>query len=236
MSVAHDASSKTATISQSEAAFSFTHTPVGVPRSALVVVFEYQTNVDDVLGVTYGGVALGAVAGGRALDTLTELGTCKAYHLGAGIPTAAQLVEVARNNNATTMGAMCATATADGDTEVTGVVLLQENQILAEQNVDDGRAAGASLRYAGLYTGFSLTGSTSPGVNTTALEALGLIGSAFAKLGVETVPGFGSRPVGFTSATADDVAEVLLAIREAAVVAAASGDLPFISQIGAQRF
>lgn len=203
--------------SASEASFSWSHTsPDGSPQGVLVFTFV-NANADNATGVTYGGAALSAVGGGRAVDTAGEAGDCKAWFLGASVPTGNVTVEVTRTNNANVMWATSITVTALTDTEVTGVQLLQENQTLSAVNVDDGSPGTNSLRFAGCNWG-------GPDVPTAdgSSTALGGIDFGARCIGTvqETTAGQGSRPVGFeTGATSDDVAAVHLAVRE--VVAAA---------------
>jgi len=218
MAVAHDAASEShtgTTGSTSEPSFSWTHTPVGTPRGVVVFVFNANSNAVDVTSVTYGGVSMTAVAGGEARDTSIEPGSCKAFFLGASIPTGAQTVVVNRNNNANIMYAGAATVTASSDTSISGTpVLLQEDTVLNEQNVNTG--ATTALRYAGAYNGGSFLIST--GANSTSLVGIDL-GSFTIGVVRETTAGSGSRPVGFGQVGTDDAAAVHLAIAEAAGIA-----------------
>lgn len=218
MAVAFDAVSEShtgTTGSTSEASYSWTHTPAGTPKGVVVFTFTSTSSVDAHNAVTYGGVAMTAVPGGFAQDTATEVGSTKAWFLGASIPTGAQTVAVTRNNNAVVCYAIAVTATAGGNTEATGVTLLQENQAPAEVNVDDGSPGTNSLRVAGLFFGGAVP---SAGANTTtnSSASISYSGARSSIVGWETTPGQGSRPVGF-SAGSDDVAQVALAIKESSV-------------------
>ncbi len=96
---------------------SFTHTPVGAPRS--VYVFAYSNSIgpynpsDDISSVTYGGVSLARVDTRAANDGSSEGARVWAYFLGAAIPTGAQTVAI---NGGTRF--FCITLTGDADTEV----------------------------------------------------------------------------------------------------------------------
>jgi len=173
MAVAHDAFSESHTdpnISQSEVSFSWTHTPSGTPKGVLVFTFVLLYGTDYATSVTYGGSSMTAVVGGSAVDSATEPGVCTAWFLGSSVPAGAQTVVVNRTNNTRRMGALCATVTATGDTATAGVVLLQEDQALAEQSVDDGSPGSNSVRYAGAYSGIAdfavpiMQGQTQPGL------------------------------------------------------------------------
>jgi hypothetical protein len=223
MAVAHDAAfeSHTGTTgSTSEASFTWTHTPVGTPAGVLVFTFVVNGTGDLATSVTYGGSSLTPVSGGRAVDTVGEPGDCKAWFLGASVPTGAQAVVVNRTNNATEMYAVSITVTAGADTETTGVTLLQENGAYTEQNVNDGSPGQNSVRYAGGYYG--RVSVPTIGANSTALHDIDF-GSFTASVARETTAGQGSRLVGWTQAQNDDRAAVHLAVREEFVPGAGSG-------------
>ena len=213
MAVAHDASSKSSGTSTNEASFTWTHTPSGTPRGVLVFTYAKASGPpDDALSVTYGGVSLTAVSGGRAADTAGEPADCKAWFLGSGIPTGAQSVVVNRTNNSTSMHAHCATVTAATDTGTGTPVLLQGDGTLAEQSVDDGSPGTNSVRYAGLY--FGDLAEPTIGANSTSLQNAFFGFDATSNLARETTAGQGARPVGFTDTSSDDRAGVHLAVKE----------------------
>ena len=214
MAVAHDAVSESHTsgYSASEASFSWTHTPVGTPRGVLVFTYNSGT-VEDALSVTYGGVSLTAVPGGRAVDTAGEPAGCTAWFLGSSIPTGAQSVVVNRTNDVSLMIAQCVTVTAASDTTTGTPVLVQEDGTVAEQSVDDGSPGTNSVRYAGFYSG-SATGSMATGANSTLIKDSAWTAVSDIKLARETTAGQGSRLVGFSYGTTDDRAGVHLAVKE----------------------
>jgi hypothetical protein len=221
MAVAHDAysaSHASGSFSQSEASFSWTHTPSGTPAGVLVYTFcgvgGNTGSTELATGVTYGGVALAAVTGGSAADTVTEPMRCTAWFLGASVPTGNQTVTITRTNNAVSMWAVAITVTASGNTDYAGVVLEQENQAITEENVDDGSPGSNSLRYVGIASGLStVSTSMTTGANSTRL-GYNEHASRGSMVTRETTAGQGSRPVGETAAT-DDLAAVYLAIKEA---------------------
>lgn len=153
------------------------------------------------------------VAGGQGIDTTTEPCRTDFFFLGTAVATGTQNVVVNRTNNTTIMYAVCATVTATGNTTYAGVTAANNDQALAEVNIDDGSPGrGASLRYGAVFSG--LASPPTAGANSTLLQSIdfGANGCAFV---CETVAGNGSRPVGF-SGTSDDVAAVYAAIIEAA--------------------
>ncbi len=153
-----------------------------------------------------------AVASGRAVDTATEAGDCKAWFLGSGVLTGTQAVVVNRTNNANVMYGVAITVTSTQATEATGVVLLQENAAVSEQSVTDGSPGTNSMRFAGVYSG--LATHPAAGANSTELQFFPAVAGAQSNSTVrETTAGQGSRSVGFSAAT-DDLAAVHLAIRE----------------------
>jgi hypothetical protein len=151
------------------------------------------------------------VSGGLAADTATETGFTEAWFLGSAVPTGNQTVEVTRTNNTFVSYAVAITVTAAGDSAVytSGIVLLQEDQALAEQSVDDGSPGSNSVRFAATFAG----GNNVPaaGANSTAVLELDLGPRTFAVVR-ETTAGQGSRSVGFAEAVSDDVAAVHLAV------------------------
>lgn len=216
MAVAYDAASEShtgTTASSSEASFSWTHTPVGTPAGVLVYVMSLGNPTDQSTGVTYGGVSLATDAAWEANDTLNEGGTCRAYYLGASVPTGAQTVVVSRANTIDHVYAVAITVTAASDTEVytAGVVLLEEDGTLAEQSVTDGSPGTDSLRFAG--GAFGHADVPAAGASSTAVHSID-IGVRVAAAVRETTAGQGSRSVGFSDALSDDRAVVHLAVRE----------------------
>ena len=216
MPVAYDNVSESHTLitgSISEASFQWTHTPIGIPKGILVFVFNSSDDADIITGVTYGGVSMVAVSGGLAADTANEQGNCKAYFLGKNIPSGAQQVVVTRTNNLNEVYAVSISVTASVNiTEVTGVTLQQNNQAPAQASIDDGTLYSNSQRFAGAFYGGS--GLPGAGANSTAIADIDF-GLRTIQVVRETTPGQGSRLVGFTNATSDDWACVLLAVREA---------------------
>lgn len=216
MAVAFDTASEShggTTGSTNEASFEWTHTPVGTPKAVLVFI-RCNDTPDPVTAVSYGGVALSKPPGTYAEDTAGEPGTMQAWFLGSGIPTGAQTVHVDRTNNATNVYGMAITSTALTDTEIylPGIVIVQGDTALVEQNVDDGSPGTNSMRYAGLSSGLgtaNIAGANSQ--NCITID----FGATVACSAREKVAGQGSRPVGYDySGTPDDTAFVGLAVRE----------------------
>jgi len=233
MAVAHvvsSASHASGSNSVNQSSFSWTHTTSTDPQGVLVLVFQGVSATDAVSSVTYDGVTVPAVSGGRATDTATEPGSVAAFYLGSSVPTTNNpTVQVNRTSNTTTMWAVCATVTAAKNTEATGVVLLQNNGAISQQSVDDGSPGSNSVRYAGVYYGGSTPAPA--GANSTLLHSndAGAYGWTAVR---ETTAGQGSRLVGCTQGTSDDRAAVHFAIREASttVTGTATGDFGFTGE------
>jgi hypothetical protein len=229
MAIGYDASSEShtgTTGSASETSFSWTHTPAGTPKGVLIFTFV-NANADDATAVTYGGVSLTDVSGGRAVDTAGEPGDCKAWFLGSGVPTGSQTVTVTRNNNANVMYAVAITVTSSQDSAVHtgtgGIVLIQGDTALIEQAVTDGSSGtGNSMRFAAVNSGcdqFSTTPIKPDGitlapydVDSTWVHGIDF-GTRVCGVVRETTAGTGSRSVGFLSPT-EDTAAVHLAIKD----------------------
>jgi hypothetical protein len=231
MAVAFDATTEShtgTTGSTSEASFSFSHGGAGSVQGAGVFVLIEGTTTDLVGTVTYGGTTVPAEAGGRAVDTAGEVGSCKLHYLGASVPGGTQTVVVNRTNTADVMYAICWTVTAGADTEVTGILLEQENQALTEENIDDGSPGVNSLRFCGLHTGRGVVPGV--GANSTLMHGIDYGARAHAACR-ETTAGQGSRPVGFAVGSADDVAAVYCAVREIVV----AGYLDYLAAVKSRR-
>ena len=99
---------------------SWTHTPVGTPRGVVVFVNQAAgSTVDQVIGVTYGGVAMTEVALSPFTHTAgDEDAVMHAFFLGASIPTGAQTVAVDVDATGTGKRAQAVTVTAADDTSV----------------------------------------------------------------------------------------------------------------------
>lgn len=233
MAVSHDASSEShtgTTGSTSEASFgnagsssTWNHAGSASAKAAVVGVFTLA-DADYISGVTYGGVAMTQRA--EAADTLNEPLRMTLFEL-AGCPTGTQNIVVSRTNNATPMYAICHTVLAASTVEVyaAGIVLLQENQTLSEQNVDDGSPGTNSLRIA--FVGSGLGSAPAAGANSTIGQGIN-ISAASCRSYYETTPGQGSRPIGASSGTADDVAAIHFAIRE--VPGGVSGTIGLVTE------
>lgn len=114
MAIAFDAASN---VAAGNGTLSWTHTPVGTPAGALVLVAA-ATSSDQVSGVTYGGTAMTEVTGSPVLRVSgDEGGSVYGYFLGSSVPTGAQTVEVTVGG-AASKRAVAITVTASGNTEV----------------------------------------------------------------------------------------------------------------------
>ena len=214
MAVAFDSATEShtgTTGSANEASFTIVHNPVAVPAGVLVFVFTISAT-KTVTGVTYDVETVPEVSNGSAVDTATEPGRVDTFFMGSGVNTTDPAnVVISRVNNAIVMYAVSITVTGAKDMGVTGIVLLQENQALAEQSVNDQSPGANSLRFAGAYYGGATPAPQ--GASSTQLHTIDFT-SFGCSVCRETTAGQGSRLVGFTAGS-DDVAAVHLAVREA---------------------
>ena len=209
--------------SVSEASFTWSHNPVGVPRGVLVFVITMLSDTQHVTSVTYDGVNVPAVSGGGVASGSAEAGRCDAFFLGSGVPTTDPAnVVVNRTNDAVEMYAVSITVTADVDTEVytAGIVTLAGVGTLAQQSVDDGSPGSNSVRFAGLFYGEA--GVAAVGADSTLVHNFDT-GAITGNVVRETTAGQGARNVGWTDADSDDRAAVHLAVREILKTAAITG-------------
>lgn len=123
MAVAFDAFSENGSNSTADP-ISWTHTPVGTPRGVLVFVNQNSTGLNDLDGVTYGGVAMSAVSSSPLFGSGGEPATIYGFFLGSGIPTGAQTVSVDVNSVTAAKRASCFTLTASANTEVVSVATI----------------------------------------------------------------------------------------------------------------
>lgn len=213
MAVAYDAATETVLFDVVAAdPFTFTHTPSGTPKGVLLFCMQDSTTTDVFTSASYGGVAMTAVSGGRAIDSAGEPMACKVYFLGASIPSGAQTVSIDHDTGvSSTLYAVCVSVTASGDTTISGTpVLLENDGTLSEQSV--GTGAASALRFAG---GISGRGTTPPpGANSTAVHDIAIAAVRRCAVVRETSAGTGSRPVGFSDGTSDDRAFVHLSVAE----------------------
>lgn len=219
MAVAIDAATPShtgTTSSTSQTFFDTLHTPVAASvQGVLIFVMGDGAPEDIISSVTYGGVDVPAVGGGFAADTALEVGFCKAFHLGADIPSGPQTVRVNRANNATSVFAGIITLTASTpQTSYAGVFTQGGDTIPSGINIDDGSPGGDSLRFMGAHFGFGgIASTTDIAAGSSRLLYLDY-GSTGAVVVRENTAGPGSRPVGAVKGNPDDWAAVYLAITE----------------------
>lgn len=213
MALSHDTSAEShtgTTGSTSEASFPINIT-IGAGAKGLVVFVFTLADADYLGTVTLdSGGSLTQFA--EAADTAGE--PMRATGLFMANPgTGARVITVNRTNNATVMYAIAHSVNAASDVEVyaPGIVLLQESQTLSEQSVDDGSPGTNSLRLAFVCSG-SFTAPPA-GANSTAGQGI-QTSNASCRSFYETTAGQGSRPIGASLGTTDDVAAIHCAIRE----------------------
>jgi hypothetical protein len=224
MAISFDASSGYANTSASEASFSWSHGAGASPEGVLIFTFTlaeptvspYYLNGDNATSVTYGGVTVDPVSGGRAEVINTQSGfetDCKAWFLGSGLPTGTQTVVVNRTNNALKMWAVAVTFNSSQNSAVHSSLVLFDGEpaSISEASVTDGSSGtGDSMRAAGIIcenSNFStflddpITLDTLyPGGNSTYRHGRDF-GNLVAMVVTETTAGTGSRSVGFTGDT-----------------------------------
>lgn len=202
--------------SRNESSFSWSYNP-GAPAGVFVAVFSGSIT-NQATGVTYGGQAMDLVAEAH-VSGAEDTGTVALYFLGSGIPTGNQTIVVSRINNSTRMGAIGAAVSADADTEIyaDGIALLEGNGSVSEQNADDGLQSGDpdSLRFAAGWFGHGSAPPAGPNSQESLSSYQWTSSNQSARVVVEAMGGNGPRPVGFSTATADERAIIHFAIREA---------------------
>ena len=148
---------------------SWTHTPSGTPRGAVVLVVHNGAGLnDEVSGVTYGGTAMTEVLNSPVLHaTGAEDGVLYAYFLGSAVPTGAQTVVVTRVNSVNPVMA-CACVTVTSDAPVTSVypAAVLDSGDATNPSVVVGTDVGVETAVVGaLHTGTAAVGSVAPGAD-----------------------------------------------------------------------
>jgi hypothetical protein len=213
MTVAFDASSVRAAWGSSPQPADWTHTPVGTPRGVAVLITGTGADgVDEITGVTYGGVAMAPVV--VAQDLTSEAGFAKCYFLGSGIPTGAQTVSVAWDDTSTDADkrAACVTFTAAADTEVVDSDVVQDNAADPALALDSG--SRTAIRLFALHSGLP-GASITLGGSLTSLYADDIATARSRHAAYQTTPGSGAGSLGWTGVS-DDVALVGMAVAEIA--------------------
>lgn len=170
-------------------------------------------------GIVYCGLNAGAntwLAGGATTGGAGNGMAPNAMHVRFAGSTQ---LRVNRNNTVNEMWAVCIQLRGDADLSATGVVLLQNDATLAVQAVTDGSPGTSSLRFAACNSGLaSVSGvvaasTLAPGTGSQLIADIDF-GTRVIGVVREINTGQGSRNVGFSAATSDDVAAVHLAMKE----------------------
>lgn len=216
MAVAFDAAAEShtgTTDATSVASWTWTHTPVGTPRGIVVFTINRNTSNDIVTSVDYGGVAMTAVSSGFANDTAGEVGACKAWFLGSGIPTGAQTITANRTNNVNGTYGVSFSVTAAADTVIDGVASQSEDATTGTLSVT---STATALRFAAAMFG----GSNPPAAATGCTLGPDIdFGTRVHSSARENSAGSGARSVGWATQTLDDVAAVAVGVAESAAAA-----------------
>jgi hypothetical protein len=189
---------------------SWTHTPVGIPRGVTVIV-GIEAALDQVAGVTYGGVAMTRVR--TAHRTTAEAGGCFGYFLGSGISTGPQTVTVTMNPSSGTndWAACCVTWTAAGDTDGS-VGNAATSAAAANPSLAVSPTAQAGIHY-GLWSGLAAV------ITTVQAGGTHIFGNDFGAdimlWSRKTVASGGATTMGYTAAS-DVHAHLAIAVQEAA--------------------
>lgn len=213
MAIAFDAASAAHSgTSSSTGNFSWTHTPVGTPRGVLVLITLNAEAIDEISGVTYGGVAMAEITDSPLLHaTGAEDGALFGYFLGSGIPPGAQTVAVTVSGSTRAKTAEAITVTAARDTVIDDTGTFESGgsataQVTLATTAD---AVCAAAAHSG-----ALTSGLNEDGNTTEIRLTTFTGSFSLAYGRRTTSGPGSFTLGWTSGS-DEQAVLAAAIVEA---------------------
>ncbi len=210
MAVAYDAGSAAAATTGT---ITINHVPVGTPRGIVVVVVQNVGATNEITGVTYGGVAMSAVASSPVLHSTGETGAVYGYFLGSSIPTGNQTASVTVNGTASTKVGGCFSVTAATDTAV---------QTTNTVNNDSVANPAATLSLSGESCWCALVGlsgqgavaGTTPFTNWTSLAEADF-GNQIGLVYRYNIVGTTDVSAGWTQ-TAEDAVMLAMAIKESA--------------------
>ncbi|HLE03990.1 MAG TPA: hypothetical protein VI729_05165 [Anaerolineales bacterium] len=191
---------------------SWTHTPAGTPRGAIVYVIQQGGGTDEVSGVTYGGSAMVEAPASPIGKTGGEPDVVYAYTLLSSVPTGNQTV-VVTVSGADPKAAVCITLTAAAD-----LVVQDADNSINSTAIDD---PSFTLSLGGLDCFCCLgyfSGRQTPSMITPLASWTNRYQDDYgvATAGVFTYDTIGTADVtaGYTSDTADDATIIGLAITE----------------------
>jgi len=194
---------------------SWTHTPSGTPRAAIVLTSQYEDGTDQVDANSYGALALDLV--GQLLKTSVEPAAVYAYFKGSGIPTGAQTVLVDTPGAGASKRAVAITLTAAADCEVVDWDVLQSDSITNPSvtlQIPTGRTAfvcGVNFSGAGAVTGVN------PAADCTELLEYDAGNMVASFIRLTTNPTGGDATIGWTQ-TSEDCCIIALAVAEVSLL------------------
>jgi hypothetical protein len=94
------------------------HTPIGTPRGVLVFTVQHNSAADQIVGASYGGVAMTEVALSPVSKATGETAVVYGHFLGSSIPTGTQSVSIDCTAAGASKEAICITLTAAQNTSV----------------------------------------------------------------------------------------------------------------------
>jgi hypothetical protein len=216
MSVGFDAATLSSQFT-SVSAFTFEHTPSGTPSGVVIALGADLSATDHINGtVSYGGVATSRIT--FAADTAGSTGGAWLYHVGASIPTGAQVVSISHDASAVTKVAACITFTAARDTYVSASSRTFENRADPTVLIDSGSTEGMGI--VALFSGRNTVSGGTVLANMTSGASFDF-GSEVWRWDYETTPATSSRSLGYDMTSSDGVALVAGIISEIAAVVSA---------------
>lgn len=197
MTVAYDAYSFDTTTP-----YSFTHTPVGVPRAVIVFIIQFGHESNQVSAVTYGGESLSRTAWhGKATG---EKSSVNAWFLGSGIPVGAQTVVVTETGGSPKMVG-CVTLTALTDTIVQDFDITISADSVTNPTAILARGAVVCYSVEGFMSGTSGVGGCTPYAGWSQLQEHDF-GTQVGAIYHHNTPDTGNLTMGWTQTNEDAVA------------------------------
>lgn len=177
----------------------WTHTPSGTPRGAVVFVVQDIGATDEVTGVTYGGTSMTEVSGSPILVSAeAETGAVYAYFLGSSVPTGAQTVTVSVNGTASSKVAASITVTASTDTTVVDTSTI--NTTVADPAITVSGGASTCFCAAAIFSGANAVANITDAAGQTRIDSDDF-GSACSAIARKDTPASGDTTLSWTIAS-----------------------------------
>lgn len=197
--------------------FSWSHVPVGTPSAVVVTIIQNQGVTDEVLGVTYGGVAMAEITPDSPfLHALgAEDGSIYAYFLDSGIPPGTQTVQIDVDGAGSSKRAGAVSVLADAAVEIADTQTSEQSTGTTHSVILSTPAGVETLILGSLHCGGTNANTTEP-VDHTLLAEQTYTGAQTAQWTRKTTNATGgSVQIDWTTSINEESGMFGIALREA---------------------